>query len=77
MKRDAIVFAGANPTPEISPWAAEEAGVRIVGTGGSDFANQINNSLVFPPMGGVSAGRGSDGTEGPGARVCAFADAAS
>lgn len=48
MAQDAIVFACANPVPEIWPWEAREAGARIVGTGRSDFANQINNSLGFP-----------------------------
>jgi malate dehydrogenase (oxaloacetate-decarboxylating) len=48
MARDAIVFACANPIPEIWPWDAKEAGARIVCTGRSDFANQVNNSLVFP-----------------------------
>jgi malate dehydrogenase (oxaloacetate-decarboxylating) len=48
MARDAIVFACANPTPEIWPWDAKTAGARIVGTGRGDFPNQINNSLVFP-----------------------------
>ncbi|WP_290596895.1 MULTISPECIES: NAD(P)-dependent malic enzyme [unclassified Archaeoglobus] len=48
MNKDAIVFALANPTPEIWPWEAKDAGARIVGTGRSDFPNQINNSLVFP-----------------------------
>lgn len=48
MARDAIVFACANPTPEIWPWEAKEAGARIVATGRSDFPNQVNNSLVFP-----------------------------
>ena len=48
MATDAIMFASANPTPEIWPWEAKEAGVRIVGTGRSDFPNQINNSIVFP-----------------------------
>ncbi|GIW48597.1 MAG: malate dehydrogenase [Caloramator sp.] len=48
MNRDAIVFAMANPTPEIFPQDAKEAGARIVGTGRSDFANQINNVLAFP-----------------------------
>jgi malate dehydrogenase (oxaloacetate-decarboxylating) len=50
MAGDAIVFACANPTPEVWPWEAKAAGVRIVATGRSDFANQVNNSLVFPPM---------------------------
>ncbi len=50
MNEDAIVFAEANPIPEIWPWEAKEAGARIVGTGRSDFPNQINNSLVFPAV---------------------------
>lgn len=48
MNRDAIVFAMANPDPEIMPSLALEAGARIVGTGRSDFPNQINNVLAFP-----------------------------
>ena len=48
MADDAILFACANPVPEIWPWEAKEAGARIVGTGRSDFPNQINNSLGFP-----------------------------
>ncbi len=48
MADDAIVFAEANPIPEIWPWEAKEAGARIVATGRSDFPNQINNSLGFP-----------------------------
>lgn len=48
MNSDAIVFAMANPTPEIMPDKAKKAGARIVGTGRSDFPNQINNVLVFP-----------------------------
>jgi len=48
MAEDAILFACANPIPEIWPWEAKEAGARIVGTGRSDFPNQINNSLGFP-----------------------------
>jgi len=48
MAEDAVVFACANPIPEIWPWEAKEAGARIVGTGRSDFSNQINNSLGFP-----------------------------
>jgi len=50
MAEDAIVFACANPIPEIWPWEAREAGARIVGTGRSDFPNQINNSLGFPAI---------------------------
>jgi malate dehydrogenase (oxaloacetate-decarboxylating) len=48
MARDAILFACANPVPEIWPDAARAAGVRIVATGRSDLANQVNNALVFP-----------------------------
>lgn len=48
MNKDAIVFAMANPDPEILPHLALEAGARIVGTGRSDFDNQINNVLAFP-----------------------------
>ncbi len=48
MANDAIVFPMANPTPEIMPDLAKEAGARVVGTGRSDFANQINNVLAFP-----------------------------
>ncbi|MBR0600269.1 NAD(P)-dependent malic enzyme [Sinanaerobacter chloroacetimidivorans] len=48
MNKDAIIFAMANPDPEIMPDAAKEAGARIVGTGRSDFSNQINNVLAFP-----------------------------
>jgi len=48
MNEDAIAFIMANPVPEIWPWEAKEAGVRIVGTGRSDFPNQINNSIGFP-----------------------------
>ncbi len=48
MQDDAIVFACANPVPEIWPWEAEEAGARIIATGRSDFPNQVNNSLGFP-----------------------------
>jgi len=48
MAEDAIIFPCANPIPEIWPWEAKEAGARIVGTGRSDFPNQVNNSLGFP-----------------------------
>jgi malate dehydrogenase (oxaloacetate-decarboxylating) len=48
MAPDAICFLCANPTPELWPWEAKEAGARIVATGRSDFPNQINNSLGFP-----------------------------
>jgi len=48
MNKDAVVFAMANPTPEIMPEEAKRGGARVVGTGRSDFANQINNVLAFP-----------------------------
>jgi len=48
MADDSIVFACANPVPEIWPWEAKEAGVRIFATGRSDSPNQVNNSLGFP-----------------------------
>ncbi len=50
MNRDAIIFAMANPEPEIMPDLAKEAGARVVGTGRSDFPNQINNTLIFPGL---------------------------
>ena len=50
MADDAIVFACANPVPEIWPWEAKKAGARIVATGRSDFPNQISNLLVFPAV---------------------------
>ncbi|MFH1367737.1 MAG: NADP-dependent malic enzyme [Elusimicrobiota bacterium] len=48
MAKKAIVFACANPTPEIWPWEAKDAGAAVVATGRSDFPNQVNNSLGFP-----------------------------
>ena len=48
MNQDSIVFACANPIPEIWPWEAKEAGATIIATGRSDFPNQVNNSLGFP-----------------------------
>lgn len=48
MAKDPVVFAMANPVPEIMPDAAKRAGVRVIGTGRSDFPNQINNVLAFP-----------------------------
>ena len=48
MNRDPIIFAMANPIPEIMPDLAKKAGAAIIGTGRSDFPNQINNVLVFP-----------------------------
>jgi malate dehydrogenase (oxaloacetate-decarboxylating) len=50
MGKDAIVFACANPIPEIWPWEAIDAGAKIVSTGRSDFPNQVNNSLGFPAI---------------------------
>lgn len=48
MANDSIVFALANPVPEIDPAVAKKAGARVIATGRSDYPNQINNSLVFP-----------------------------
>jgi malate dehydrogenase (oxaloacetate-decarboxylating) len=48
MNKDSILFAMANPTPEIMPDAAKAAGARVIGTGRSDFPNQVNNVLAFP-----------------------------
>jgi malate dehydrogenase (oxaloacetate-decarboxylating) len=48
MAKDAILFACANPVPEIWPWEAKAAGAAVVATGRSDFSNQVNNSLGFP-----------------------------
>lgn len=50
MNKDSILFAMANPTPEIMPDIAKQAGAKIIGTGRSDFPNQINNVLVFPGL---------------------------
>ncbi len=50
MNRNSIVFALANPVPEIWPWEAKEMGARIVATGRSDFPNQVNNSIIFPSL---------------------------
>jgi malate dehydrogenase (oxaloacetate-decarboxylating) len=50
MNADPMIFAMANPTPEIMPDDAKAAGAKIVGTGRSDFPNQINNVLVFPGL---------------------------
>jgi malate dehydrogenase (oxaloacetate-decarboxylating) len=50
MNKDSIVFALANPVPEILPQDAKEAGAKIVATGRSDFPNQVNNSLIFPAV---------------------------
>lgn len=48
MSKDPILFAMANPVPEIMPNLAKEAGAAVVGTGRSDFTNQVNNVLAFP-----------------------------
>lgn len=48
MNKDAVIFAMANPVPEIMPDLAKKAGARVIGTGRSDFPNQVNNVLVFP-----------------------------
>ncbi|MEG0310195.1 MAG: malic enzyme-like NAD(P)-binding protein [Eubacterium sp.] len=65
MNKDAIIFAMANPTPEIMPDLAKKAGARIIGTGRSDFPNQINNVLAFPGIfRGALDARASRITEG-------------
>lgn len=64
MNQDAILFAMANPVPEIMPDLAKEAGARIVGTGRSDFPNQVNNIVAFPGIfKGALEGRASQITE--------------
>ena len=64
MNKDAIIFAMANPTPEIMPDVAKAAGARIVGTGRSDFPNQVNNVVAFPGIfKGALEGRASQITE--------------
>lgn len=64
MNKDAILFAMANPTPEIMPDEAKSAGARIVGTGRSDFPNQVNNVLAFPGIfKGALEGRAKQITE--------------
>lgn len=64
MADDAIVFAMANPTPEIMPDEAKKGGARVVATGRSDFPNQINNVLVFPGIfRGALDARATDITE--------------
>ncbi len=64
MKKDAILFALANPVPEILPDAAKAAGARVVGTGRSDFPNQVNNVVAFPGIfKGALEGRASQITE--------------
>ncbi len=64
MNQDAILFAMANPVPEIMPDLAKKAGARIVGTGRSDFPNQVNNVVAFPGIfKGALEGRASQITE--------------
>lgn len=64
MNKDAILFAMANPTPEIMPDVAKAAGARVVGTGRSDFPNQVNNVVAFPGIfKGALEGRATQITE--------------
>ena len=64
MNKDAILFAMANPTPEIMPDIAKKAGARVVGTGRSDFPNQVNNVVAFPGIfKGALEGRAKQITE--------------
>lgn len=64
MNKDAILFAMANPTPEIMPDLAKKAGARVVGTGRSDFPNQVNNVVAFPGIfKGALEGRAKQITE--------------
>ena len=64
MNKDSILFAMANPVPEIMPDLAKEAGARVVGTGRSDFPNQVNNVVAFPGIfKGALEGRAKQITE--------------
>lgn len=64
MNKDAIIFAMANPVPEIMPDVAKEAGAKVVGTGRSDFPNQVNNVIAFPGIfKGALEGRATQITE--------------
>lgn len=64
MNKDAILFAMANPTPEIMPDVAKAAGAKVVGTGRSDFPNQVNNVIAFPGIfKGALEGRAAQITE--------------
>ena len=64
MNRDAIIFAMANPVPEIMPDLAKKAGAKVIGTGRSDFPNQVNNVLAFPGLfRGALEGRAEQITE--------------
>ena len=64
MNKDSILFAMANPVPEIMPDVAKAAGAKVVGTGRSDFPNQVNNVIAFPGIfRGALEGRASQITE--------------
>ena len=64
MNKDAILFTMANPVPEIMPDLAKEAGAKVVGTGRSDFPNQVNNVVAFPGIfKGALEGRATQITE--------------
>lgn len=64
MNKNAILFAMANPVPEIMPDIAKEAGAKVVGTGRSDFPNQVNNVVAFPGIfKGALEGRATQITE--------------
>ena len=64
MNKDAILFAMANPVPEIMPDVAKKAGAKVVGTGRSDFPNQVNNVVAFPGIfKGALEGRATQITE--------------
>ena len=64
MNKDSILFAMANPVPEIMPDVAKAAGARVVGTGRSDFPNQVNNVVAFPGIfKGALEGRATQITE--------------
>ena len=64
MNPDAILFAMANPVPEIMPDLAKEAGAKVIGTGRSDFPNQVNNVVAFPGIfRGALEGRATHITE--------------
>lgn len=64
MNQDAILFAMANPVPEIMPDLAKAAGAKVVGTGRSDFPNQVNNVVAFPGIfKGALEGRATQITE--------------
>ena len=64
MNKDSILFAMANPVPEIMPDVAKAAGARVVGTGRSDFPNQVNNVIAFPGIfKGALEGRAKQITE--------------